>query len=290
MYMYFDLDLDINKYRYKAVIDFVSFEFETKKATKGFAIKKNINLTYVKPLNAGKGGAATRYSTSLYDVTSWSIIEKKLASLQEKYTLVDEPKIVSVEVSLDAYSKANSREDIIYHVCYFLWFLENPVSDNKRIANTKASGIGSFDELYRKVSDGNTIYIGNFRGSNADPITMRIYLKETDQNVKEEDTKKHRARIEVTLNAEACPFKTIEEARKYKFNLLGNYFRFRKFKTNLNPLEKELVSRSSIVTQRRDRHRIGGGRRIHSRLTMAHMPLNSALYDRLRNLTRDLQE
>lgn len=291
--MYFDLDLDIKKYRYKAVIDFVSFEFETKKATNGFTIKRNTNLKYVDPLNKGSGSAATRFLTRIYDVSCWSKVEKDLALLKSKYPLINAPKIVALEVSLDAYSKANSREELIQHVCYYFWCLQNPVSDNRRIANKSALGINSYEDLHRKVKAGGTLYLGNqkrLKGNNIDPITMRIYLKDTDRNMIEEDIQKHRARIEITLVDNACPFNTMDEAKGYKFSELSKHFRFRKFKENIDPLFRHISSRSPKISERRVRRIIDVGTRVNSQLTLAHTKLNRTAYDSLRNLTRGLNK
>lgn len=287
-----EMNLDKSKYKYKAVIDFIEVEFKTVIPTNAFSIKRNARLTYVDPLDKGDGAAASHFRVKFHDITRWNEFEIMLNKLKSELQFEIEPFIYGVEVSLDAYSKNNDINDLIEHVVQFFWNHSNPVSNNRRIGKKGkgANAIESKEDLIRKIMKGGTIYIGsqkNGKGHKKDPISMRTYLKEIDKKTKLNLVQK-RARTEITLVGAACPFSSIEEARKYNFSNLNKYFTFRNFKGNLNPLESIIVNARPVIAEKRRRRRIGGGTRENSRLTTADTKLNRIVYDRLRNLTRSL--
>ncbi len=287
-----ELDLNNANYRYKAVIDFIAIEFKTAIPSNAFSIKRKLKLKYVKPLDKSDGAAASVFRAKIYDITSWTQLNTQIENLKKNYILQGEPRIVEVEVSLDAFSKNNSRSELIEHAAYFFWSLSNPVSKNRRFGKkgTGADYIKAKADLIRKITKGGTLYIGNQNDGKTyskDPISMRIYVKEIDQK-KLLALNLHRTRIEITMVDSACPFSTVEEAKKYDFSSLSKYFSFRNFKKNLPALDQLIVDTLPTIAARGRRRRIGGGTREFSRLTTANTKMNKICYDRLRNLTRSL--
>jgi hypothetical protein len=276
------------------VIDFIQIVFKTVENTNAFSIKRNTGISYVEPLNKGDGAAASEFQFRLYDVTNWNQYDDCIKKLKEHYALDGNPVISGIEISLDAYSKSLNSDELIEHVIQFCWNLANPVNGNRRFFGgqmTKAEDLQSRSRMIEIIKrTGGTIYIGSqneYKDNPRDSESMRIYPKTTDKN-KPLSPLYQRARIEITLMDEACPFKTIEEARNFDFTTIIKYFRFRNYVDNLEGIDKIIVNATPTISEKRKRKRIGGGIREHSRLTVADTELNRIVYDRFRNLNRDL--
>lgn len=144
-------------------------------------------------------------------------------------------------------------------------------------------GLPSQAYARRKIAAGRVIAIGN----KTDPTSQRIYFKTTDHNGKPiEDTREHRARIEVTLQGEALPMTTLEDWEGYSFKGLAEFFKFRVLKDGLDPTIKAAAEYPARIGKREKRNRREGGTRLYAKQTRADTALNRKAYDALRELTR----
>ena len=194
-----------------------------------------------------------------------------------------------MEVSFDAYSKKRDERALIEKTAEFYWLLQNPSSLNRRTATSYKGSAElpiNHSSNIRKVASGNTIYIGSQRD---DSISQRIYYKTTDSK-KYLPIEEHRARYELTLKWDACPFRTIEEAKAYNFTNLRKWFKFRKIKNDLDGIEKLLMSAKMQLGDINISRLSGGGVRVHDFGTQADIDLNRIAYDRLRDLTKRLNK
>lgn len=276
--------IDKEKFEYKAVIDFVEITFRTKKASNGFSIKRNVEFDFVKPLDKGPGAAANEFTVKVQDVKRWSDLDKYYKKLKAQYELESEPKITCVEVSFDAYSRGATYDEMIEHVANYYWMLANPVSENRRFTLGKkgtTKGLDSRSYMLKRLGFGGTVYIGDHR---CDQEAMRIYYKTTDRE-NQLSSEQCRARIEITLRGDKCPFTTLEEARNFQFSNLARYFKFRQLKANVQGLNLIIADRTPILGERKPRKRKGVGGYLYSAMTSADSILNEIVYEKLRNLT-----
>lgn len=279
--------IDKKKFRYTAVIDFVEITFRTKKASNGFSIKRNLEFDFVKPLDKGPGAAANEFTVKIQDVKHWSEIDRVFRKLKRQYELESEPKITCIEVSFDAYSKGATYDEMIEHVANYYWMLANPVSLNRRFTRGMkgtTQGLDSRSYMLGRLKRGGTVYIGDHRYDNQG---MRIYYKSVDKKASLPQ-EQYRARIEITLRGDSCPFSTLEGAKQFEFSNLKHYFKFRQLRPNLPNLKTIVADRTPLLGERKSRQRKGRGAYMYSDMTMADTVLNEIVYDQLRYLTKRL--
>jgi hypothetical protein len=147
-----------------------------------------------------------------------------------------------------------------------------------------------------------TLYMGNqgeYKGRPPDPLSQRIYVKDTDfdalagRRVKLPKSE-HRARIELTLNGLALPFDSLDKvASPYCFTRHRVWFRFRMLKDfPTGPLvslptriRTHLARESGQIGEERWRSVPKRSRRRFSTLTVSDEKLNAKVYEALRQLT-----
>lgn len=279
--------IDKAKFEYKAVIDFVEITFRTKQSSNGFSIKRKVEFDFVKALDKRPGAAANEFRVKVQDVRRWTDLEKFYNRLKSNYDLESEPTITCVEVSFDAYSKGATYDDMIEHVANYYWMLANPVSENRRFTRGMkgtTQGLSRRNYMINRLRRGGTIYIGDHR---FDQEGMRIYYKTTDKDA-QLPHEEHRARIEITLRGNKCPFTTLEEARSFKFSNLARYFKFRQLKADVQGFNLIIADATPILGERKPRKRKGVGGYLYSAMTSADSVLNEIVYESLRKLTKRL--
>lgn len=278
-------------FTYKALIDWIEIEIITITPTNFWTIKKIADLCYVEAMNESEGAAATIFKFRLYDIKTWVQVNRTIDLIRENKPLASEPRIIGIEVSLDAYSKSKLEYDLIEHTAEYFRMVSNPLLSNKnqRAASFykgSAETVSLRQEKYSQVAD-KTFYIGNQKDDNA---TMRIYYKKTDRN----DVlpiEEHRARIEITLKNTECPFSTIEEAQHFKFEHLAKWFKFRKVKDGLSNFKQMVANSSSQLGEIRKLKIRNDGPikyRLYNPHTRANTELNTIAYEQLRLLTKRL--
>ena len=237
--------LDHKNFTYKASIDWMEIEITTTRPTNFWTIREIAGLCYVQPLNETEGGVATVFKFKIYDISTWNQLKSTLKRLTEHNPLASEPRIIGIEISLDAYSKSNCEKDLKKHTAEFFRTVSNPLMINK---NQRAAGKHkrSTEPVNLKIDnilqvDNRSFYIASQKDDDA---AMRVYFKKIDRSLVLA-IDEQRARIEITLKNTECPFSTIEEAEHFKFEHLAKWFKFRKVRDGLTPRQRLIVGWSS---------------------------------------------
>ena len=293
--------MDYSRFKFNAVVDWLSIEVHTQNFTNFQTIKRRLNIKHVKPLNKTSGGSANKFLFKIHDPKNWFDIQKLLQNLNTEYPFSEPPVIRSMEVSFDAYSKTENRNELVELTHSFFRNLANPISQNVRFSGKK-------DLRYRKplwgssnrttkclFNEGRNLCLGNIEHKTsygkkilADSKYMQIYTKTTDNNGVPLVIKKHRARIEIRLEGEELPFEQIDDAIGFKFESLSKYFKMLKLNTTL--LEKIPVCFNKAI---QNLNQLGNTnvnvRRKYSLITNADTELNDKVYNALRDLSRKMQ-
>jgi hypothetical protein len=277
-----------------ACIDWVEVQIQTVKPTNFTTIRKRLEAPYVvalddehKPLPIHKSNsAASVFKLRVHDVKNWQQLSTDLNSLLNTNELADCPKVLGVEVAIDAWSKGATREDLIHQTRDFFRFLSAPRSKNQRMfagPKVKPTGIPSKPEMLSRIAQGHPMYIGSQSG---DGVSYRIYFKQVDKD-KPLPQAEHRARIEVTLAGDALPFQSLDEASQRSIASLKQYFSFRQIKTSAYERMPEMGKHflDEVIKMPGERMK---GRIKYFPMTEADIELNQRIYDALRELNRKL--
>jgi hypothetical protein len=270
----------LSHYRFAAEVDWIKVRFSTRSPTNFQMIRRHLpQASRVDAIEQGPSGAATAFVATIQDPGSWRRVDACMQRLCEVVPLGPLLNVAGIEVSLDAYSKSNSRADIIQMAATFYKGLTNPVSDNHRFSGRylgDAEGIPNSRTLQDRLSKGRVICIGNVD----DDLMQRIYAKDTDNGGKVAlPVTDHRARIEIRVQGAALPAHDWVQWGKFEFQSLKAWFKFRRIRDDLSPVEQLVMDHAPQVG-------VGGhGRRRTSRMTEANVSLNRKAYDALRRLT-----
>lgn len=283
---------DYSSSRFRAVVDWIELEIQTTRPTNFMAIQKELRRLlclpddvnpYVKAQDEGYSRAATIFRIRLQDPERHYELENVIHGLSVAFGCRASPRITAIEIAFDAYGAGAEQAARFYK------FLTNLVSDNRRMyrsgrreSDFTQSVPNNFDSMVKHLHAGWQVGIGD----KSDDSYQHAYFKTTDNSGAPIPQSDHRARIEVTLRGEALPFRTLEELHRFKFGSLSEFFRFRKLKPDLSPLDQTNADASAQIGQRRARNRRGGGTRLHSRLTQADADLNARARDALKELSR----
>jgi hypothetical protein len=144
----------------------------------------------------------------------------------------------------------------------------------------------------RKIVNEKTLYIGCQKANSEgcpkiDSISQRIYYKTTN-NRKGLPIELHSARYELILQGDGCPFRTLEEAKKYNFTKLSKWFNFRKPREDMDAFMTLLLNASSQLGKVNIQRITGGGLKVNKIGTTADGALNRITYNKLRELTNRL--
>lgn len=294
--------MDYKKFKFNAVIDWLEIEIKTKKPTNFQTIKRHGELWYVEAMDETAGGAATCFKFKLHNPKNWQTVTETIGAIDLENPLIDEAKVIGIEVSFDAYSKTSTRKELEALTERFYRYLTKPVSNNHRFSGRKGiradvERIDSTATLRRLIASGRNICIGNnaddksgFNKYKADEQYMQIYFKTTDNNGMPVLESEYRARIEIRLRGQSLPYTKLHSWLEFKFEILSKYFNFRTLNKRLLSLapagfDKALDNISQIGSISGYKRR----RRIHSLLTLPDKELNNKVYEALRCLTDRMQ-
>lgn len=288
---YTDTEINYSHFRFTSCIDWVRVKVRLARSTNFFTLKKHFNLSYVEGLDESSSHAATEFEFRVYDIKKWAELQECLDGIEKEFGYTQPPEITGVEVTFDAFSRANNHDELVRMAGHYYKFVARPFSKNRRFYNGvkgspfKSSSIRHEQNL-AKFNKGMTASIGS---QGADGRTQRIYVKITDQKLPLNNSSDHRARYEVTLVGDECPFRTVQEATAFKFQSLAGYFTFRRLKPNLVGIMQIILKRRAHVGLVNPIRRRNGRLIRNNPRTFADSKLNAIAYDCLRNLTSRLK-
>jgi hypothetical protein len=277
--------MDYSKFKFSAAVDWLRFEIETASPTKGDAIFRRFQLkNYVDPLHEGDGGAATRFIVTLQDVQSWAEARARLDCIEREFKFATDAIPVGMEVSFDARARAATRDDLIDLTANFYKFSVSVVSPNRRFGGRFRGDVENITRHRRTrvlISADRVLNVGN----RTDDLSQRIYFKTKDDNTPL-PARENRARMELTMQGSATPFATLAAAREFDFTILAAYFKFRRLKDGLNPVQTVAADASPQIGERVPRRRQSdNSRRMYSAMTQADSALNGRAWKALNRLT-----
>jgi hypothetical protein len=281
--------MDYTVFRFRAEVDWIELEIQTRTPTNFMTIRRAMGLKYVEPLDAAGGGAATVFRFRIQDPENHHGVTTKLDELAASFPLVGTPVVTTVEIALDAYSRGMAtRGDLIELTARFRKFDTTPASANRRFGGRWKGDVEPASHHatdMRRLAEGRVLNVGN----KSDSRSQRFYFKCTDgggKPIKKE--KEHRARMENTLRGEELPCQALKDWLEFDFTQLSGMYRFRMLESNLSPTMRIVVETSPQLGERRtpEQQKRMRTRRLHSRLTPADTALNGRAYDALRELTR----
>lgn len=293
--------MNYKKFRFNAVIDWIELEIQTVNPTNFQTIKRHIERFGEKPpfvnaIDPGAGSAASQFRFKIQDPKNWQHVAAILNGVNDDIPLlVASIKVKSIEVSVDAYSKNATYDELKKLTGRFYRYLTNPVSQNHRFSG-KIEGdvefICSHMDVEKFLALERNICIGNskdddsgFKKYKADDEYMQIYFKKTDNGGTPITVSDYRARIEIRLQGSKLPCSTLSEWRQFKFESLSPYFNFRIDNNEIIEKAPEWYRKVvySVVAQL---GAIGANqRRKHSLLTLPDKELNNHVYEALRCLS-----
>jgi hypothetical protein len=277
--------IDYGRFLFRAVVDWIELEVRTSVPTNAQTIRRHGAFKYVKPIDLGNGSAATIFRIKLHDPKDFDQVAAIVASLADRFKLTAAPCITAIEVSLDAYSKAQCRSDLAVLVTRMYQYQSHPVSMNRRFSGRWRHDVMAIPGrvgIERLLEAGRVIAIGN----REDQLSQRLYVKSTNAGAGL-PTEQHRARTEITMQGNGVPHMHLPAWESFQFESLSKYFRYRKLKQDTEPaLILALEDAGFIVGARRLRPRKEGGTRLYGRATNADTLLNARSRDALRELTR----
>lgn len=274
---------DYSRYRFRAEVDWIELRIVTATPTNFQTVKRRLGVDFVEPEGSGLGGACTEFSVKFQSPASWAEIDARLRTLTADHSFGEPVAVTGVEIALDAYSRNNSRDDLIEMTASFYRCACKLVSTNRRASRKKgeSQGLNTLPQLRQLVTDGFNIYIGE----KTDNQRQHIYLKETDRGGLM-PLAEHRARTEVTLTGDQIPEAAFGGWKTRDFTEFASFFKFRSLKPALPLLVAAPLKSSVQIGEARMRKSAKGHCRAFSRSTQADAKLNALAFDALRELSR----
>ena len=294
-FMYGRADLvlpDYKLFKFRCEVDYVEVSVKVNKPTNFMTVREKLDCGYVQALDEGPGRAATQFAIRFDDPASRAHLLTALEPLRiHANGFAEPPRLVKIEVALDAYSRNQDNFALLVMTSRFFRFGAEICSDNLRLAKF-AGGVEWAENPARfslLLSRGYEVLVGD---EDAD-IAQRIYLKTTDQSGNVHlPVQEHRARREITLAGieleaanVAFPSRLLSSVVPWKFEALTKWFRFRKLRTGLteSPMQRIIADRRVLQGVRNeDRPK----RRVYDRRVLADTALNELARDQLRELSR----
>jgi hypothetical protein len=298
-------DIDLSKFKPEAAIDFVRIQFQTASRTNMRTVQQRVSRILNLPegkkasidvLDETVGRSASVFACRVQDPKNFEDVARVLDALTIKLALIELPRITAIEVAFDLKRrKGTTVEALSEAVAHQYKFSSFRPSRNQRIYRGKNSAQAipaRMSTLVRDIAAGYCIGVGSQRSHAsklgnvpADPVSIRYYLKRTDDShdLPEDEW---RVRMEVTIQGDALPFKTLDELACFDFEHLRDMFSFRRMKDSLSPLSEHLCQCTFSDLSKHKRIRRGGGTRLHHPDTRANSELNELVRRGFRSLTK----
>ncbi len=275
---------DYSRYRFRAEVDWIELKIVLTNPSNFQTVRRRLGVEYAEADAPSIGGAGVEFTAKIQAPSSWAEVEARLERLTADHPLAQPVAVTGIEIALDAYSLAQSHDELVEMAGRFYREACKLVCHNRRASRAKgdrAYQLTSVDQLRRLLAAGYNIYIGD----RSAPERQHIYVKETDGQLML-PLDKHRARTEFTLTGAKVTKSLFNEWRDHEFEQFAPYFKFRRLKTHLPPMIEKPMRIAAQVGERRRRKTRYGTYRCFSSATEADAKLNALAYDALRDLSR----
>lgn len=318
-------------FRTRAVIDWIELAVTLKSGTQfryvQAALHSILGLAtrpYVKAVNAGAGGVATRFVLRLHDAHAATLreLERVTGALALAHPFAKPPEVTGIELALDFYSRGdpNAVADMVHRLQSSIEANgKNPRQFDPDKAPKPKHGNRFLNRDRPEPVTGLTLDPRlNLRIGNAgDAVQWQIYDKRTDNNRQPIEPSQRRARTEFTLAGQELAKRVLgpdaglrlanlADLHTFKFETLACLLHFRQFKPvetiSLAPVLASTLPKikalhehgimnyhlGSVATYRDKRRPTDVGRRVplkHSRHTVADAELNDIARRTLKALT-----
>lgn len=276
--------------RFRAVVDWIELQIMTVTPSNFNTVKARTGASYVEPLNEGAGGAATQFLVRLQEPRSWAEVDQALARFTHDHPLAEAVTVHAIEIALDAYSRFNSRDDLVEMAYGFYKFATFMASENRFMSRSRHDSMSLRTHTLRRLhlDEGYNVYVDK-KGAD---VQQHIYVKETtikDGLVVPLPRREHRARTEITFTDMGVPEGLVSDWEGFDFAALSSYFSYRKLKPVVHPILRVALERWDQVGEAKLRPRRNRGKRLYLRSTLADRELNARAYSALRELTKRMR-
>jgi len=121
-------------FTFRAEVDWVEIYVRTEKPTNYWTVISLVGEKYAKPLDKDAGGAATRFMIKFQDPQSWQVVQDKIDALAVDHVLIEGPEVAAIEISFDAYSKFEFRDDLVAMEGRFYKYSQLVGHENRRMS------------------------------------------------------------------------------------------------------------------------------------------------------------
>lgn len=280
-------------FTFRAEVDWVEIYVRTEKPTNYWTVISLVGEKYAKPLDKDAGGAATRFMIKFQDPQSWQAVQDKIDALAVDHVLIEGPEVAAIEISFDAYSKFEFRDDLVAMAGRFYKYSQLIGHENRRMATQgESDGLMTHQYNLQRLANGYSAYAGDqetTKNGPPSPQALRVYVKEVDSG-KPLPLSAHRARTERTFHMNELQRRPLSWWKRHDFTSDAHYFKFRKLKPVLPACVRVAVEACSQIGESCNFKRSeGGGVRRYRKSTVTDVQLNRLAYEALRNLTNRMQ-
>jgi hypothetical protein len=273
----------LNNYKFRAELDWAQVEFTTSKRTKAAKLWELLRdeHAFVKPLDEGAGKAASHFVATIQEPGTWHALRQSMDTLKGYQPFRSGPRMVAIEVSFDAYSKAGDRRELTDAAVMFCRQLQNRVSGDMPRLHKGTTRLAFTERVLEEgFTAGETLYIGDEGAA----LQQRIYVKTRDNN-QPLATAAHRARVEITMSGNAIPQLSWDDWSEFNFQSLARWFKFRELSGKFShPWMRSVYEHDAHYGSTGP-----VGRRKGPIEVKAHKQLNAKAYDALRRLSGKMQ-
>jgi hypothetical protein len=217
-----------------------------------------------------------------HDIHGPRDLDQRLEELAARYEYLS-IRPIAAELAIDGYHETDDLNALADFTARTWRMNTANIADRQRLYRTRVervTAVPAHDALAFAFRNGWQAGEGNIQ----DSVMRHAYVKMTDDAARQ--NVRPRSRLEIRLQGDACPFRTIDELRGFDWLSLAPYFRFRKLKGDIDGFAALIADRSTTVGKRTPRTIAGKGKRLHSDLTKADSDLNRRYRDALRVLAR----
>jgi len=318
-------------FRTRAVIDWIDLAVTLKCGTQFRHVQEKLRSIlgittrpYVRPVNAGAGNVATRFTLRLHDTHAATLhdLERITGALALAYPFAEAPEVIGVEVALDFYSRhdPSAVPGLVLRLQSSIDAKGNPRQYDPQKAAMPKHGNRFLNRERPEPVTGLALdpHLNLRIGDVGDAVQWQVYDKRTDNNGQPIEPSQRRARAEFALTGQELAkhvlgpdagsrLANLADLQDFKFETLACLLHFRQFKpvetitqapvlASTLPKVKALHEHGimnyhlgSVATYRDKRRPTDVGRRVplkHSRHTVADAELNDIARRTLKALTR----